>query len=170
MIQPVEFQKANDIIAVQDAIGAECELLEAARADFMMQMFAQFAVGTLPQFERTFGIAVAATDTTLQRQARVLAYFLRATLSGSGLDWAAQINLLIGGGWSYATHNPADGASPAARHVRITLPDASGSPQAIAKQVLINMFTSASLVIDWIFGNTALYDRHNFDDTGKTLA
>lgn len=122
-------QGSKDIQAAVDVIARELDRVNAAMLNVRANFWPQLGADFLGIWEYILGLSVNPPDKTLdQRRTSVLAFLQKLKGSGSGLDWQANVDYLIGTGWAYEEHIPGDGASPAANVVKITLPFATTLP------------------------------------------
>lgn len=124
---------SKDVQATLDVLAREMDRLEASKNQLRANFFPQTADVYLNVWEKVLGLAVAPPDKTeAQRRASVVAFMQATRGTISGLSWQASLTKLIGTSWSYEEHDPADGTSPPANVLRITIPftTALASPAA----------------------------------------
>lgn len=119
---PPFMQDSYDVQAVMDVAARELDRFESAKDQVVLNFFPQTSDLLLVFYELMLGLGGAAAKTTAQRRTSVLAFLQKISSSGSGLSWEANVSALIGSAWSYAEHNPADGSSPPANTIKVTLP------------------------------------------------
>jgi hypothetical protein len=116
-------QSSKDIQGVLDVSARELDRLDAAVVSVRDNFFPQSADMLLPIYEQILGLPVApAWKSTAQRKSSVMAFLRKLRSSGSAVDWVENLTALIGTGWTWDEHDPADGSSPPAYTLKVLMP------------------------------------------------
>lgn len=146
---PVVLRGSHDYLAVIHAYAKELELLEGAIEAVRAQLNPLTADVLLSAWEAELALPVGGGGgTSAARIAAIVARLRKITGQSEGREWVAAITEIVGGGWTYAEHNPADGTSPAEGVIRVTIPFASGTSRFIEAATQIRELTPAHLVLD----------------------
>lgn len=127
---------AYEVQAVLRAVANELGRIEAVRQALIENFFPGTANALLPFFERLLGLAADPPGVTLDaRQALATAAMARLGGQGSGLEWEAAVTGLVGAGWSYQEHDPADLTSPPAYTIAMKIPSAMASAWPVIREI-----------------------------------
>lgn len=163
---PPILRNSYDYLAVVHACAREIDLLEAALETVRAQFNPGSADVLLGEWEKIVrlpvGGVVGGTDVPTRR-ASVIARLRKLLGQSEGLQWVATINEIIGTGWSYQEHDPADGTSPAEGILKITIPYATTSPQWTQAITQIREVTAAHLEIDFESSDVFQLDLSEMD-------
>jgi hypothetical protein len=148
---PPQLRGSYDYLAVINALSKELELLEAAIEVVRAQSNPATADVLLDAWEWQLKLPVGGTAgaTVAQRRADVLTRLRKVLSSGEGREWESTITSIVGPGWSYLEHDPADSGSPTDGVIQIIVPFASGSSKFIEAQDQIRDITDAHLEIQF---------------------
>lgn len=163
---PVVFRDSPDHLAVLNAVTKEAARLEAAIETVRLQFFPQMADILLKVWEAQLGTTVAPGIPVTDRRNIVLTLLRRLSSTPSGLDWVANVTGLIGPGWTYKEHDPADGTSPPNNTIRITLPFPPSNTIYAQTETLIRAITPAHLDLQLFSASGMQWDRSQWDQEG----
>lgn len=161
---PVVLRGSHDYLAVIHAYAKELALLEAAIEAVRAQLNPLTANVLLSAWEAELALPVGgggAPDST--RIAAITARLHKVTGQSEGREWIAAITEIVGAGWTYEEHNPADGGSPPEGVIRVTVPFASGTPFFIESENQVRELTPAHLELDFIAGGAFALDSSDMD-------
>lgn len=161
---PAALQDSPDHLAVIHAYAKELDRVEAAIEVVRTQFFAGQATVLLPVYESVLGITVAPVGWTVaQRQTAVLGQIARMRSTPDGAAWVANVTKIVGAGWTYRTHNPADGTSPPANTILVRLPFAPSSTRYAVTEKLIRSITEAHVDLVVTFTGGFVLDESQLD-------
>lgn len=161
---PPPLRGSYDYIAVIHAYARELDLLEAAAETVRAQLNPATADLLLEAWEYELRLPVGGAGADIPtRQARVLAR-LRVVLSGGeGREWEDALTGILGIGWTYLEHDPADPSSPAPGVIKITVPWPSGTSRFIEAQNQVRDLTDAHLEVEFDSSTPFLLDSSEMD-------
>lgn len=120
---PPVLRESPDYLGLIHALATECERAEAAVEMLRQQLKPSTATLLLPVWERLVRVEVdPAGWSDTERQGAVTARLRSALSLSRGSSWEQQITDLVGVGWDYREHDPADESSPPAGTLLIRLP------------------------------------------------
>jgi hypothetical protein len=156
-------------MAIMDALGDQLNQLDVALQALFDTMAPTTATDHLDIYEAEVGIVTPrdSTGVPLQslaaRRATVVSFLSRVLGIGGGANWQTMANAFLPG-FSYRTHNSADGTSPAPHVINIFLSISAGSAAAEQAQSLIQSITPAVDQINVTFGEGFILDESPMDD------
>jgi hypothetical protein len=154
---PPILRGSYDYLAVINAVSKELTLVEAAIETVRAQFNPATADVLLNAWEYQLKLPVGGLGAPVaQRRQSVITRLQKVLSGGEGREWEQSISALVGPGWSYLEHDPANSSSPADGIILITVPFASGSSQFIEAQNQIRDITDAHLEIE--FESTAEFE------------
>lgn len=161
---PPVLQESVDYQAVIHPLAKECERL-AAKIELVRAQFnpgqASLLLGVWERIVRQTVNPPGRSEA--ERQAAVTTRLREMLALGQGFEWEAQITALIGPTWSYAEHDPADGASPPSGVLRITLGFEPGTSRYVAAQAIIRELTHAHLQLEYASAAGFVLDESRLD-------
>jgi len=161
---PVVLRDSPDHLAVIHACAVEMDRLEAAIDEVRRQFFPQHADVLLKVWEFMLRITVEPEGVTIdERREIVLATLRRMRSTPEGRDWVDNVTALVGPGWIYEEHNPADPGSPPANTIQITLPFPPDSASYTRAESLIQDITPAHLDVVLTYTDGFLLDESQLD-------
>lgn len=138
------------------------ETLDTIRAQFTPQSATELG---LPWWERLLKMTIAPAGYTVeQRRDAAVAALQRLRSRPRGLDQEAAISRLVGPGWTYQEHDPADVLSPAPGHVRFTLPVAPDAELYARFRTLIRGVIEAHVAVETLFEGGFVLDQDAWDE------
>jgi hypothetical protein len=161
---PVVLRDSPDHLAVVHAVAKETERLEAAIEQVRAQFVPQTADVLLKVYEAQLGITIEPVGATLdERRMTVLAMLRKQASTPSGLDWQANVTRLVGAGWTYSEHDPADPSSPPAYTIEVRLPFPPSSTRYAQTERLIRDITPAHLDLIITYAGGFVLDQSQLD-------
>lgn len=150
--------------ACQRAFAVELQYANDAAASVYNNMFVMTAdeLG-LPLWELSLGAAVNPALAVENRRAILTAYLQRGIADGAGSAWESVVQSLIGGPWSYRTHDEQDGTTPPYGHITVSIPYAEDSPKAAALRRLLESITPATVILSVSYDGNFILDRSQLD-------
>lgn len=146
---PPVLRGSHDYLAVIHAASRELDLLEAAIELMRGQFNPATADVLLSAYEAQYKLPVGGGGVSDDaRRTKILARLVKITGSAEGREWEDTITALVGPGWSYREHDPADPTSPANGVIQVTLPIAVDDPAFEAARTQIREITAAHLELD----------------------
>ena len=150
--------------AAARAYAVELQAANVAMAAMRNNMYPMSAdAAGLSVWEAALGMPVAPAMSVAQRRDAVSAYLQRAMADGAGSAWADVVTALIGGAWTYKTHDQQDGASPAFDHIVIDIPFGPTSVRAAAVRRLLTAITPATVIIEVSYNGQFILDASQLD-------
>lgn len=124
------FMRASaDVQAAIDSCAAEMERLDGFLRALRNNFFPQLGEEYLHIWEALLRLTQNPADKTLaQRRSSVLAYLQKLKSSGTATEWVSNLTRLIGTGWSFKEHDPADGVL----RIKIPYSTAVSAPTGLA--------------------------------------
>lgn len=161
---PPAVRGSIDYMAVIHAYAKEIETVEAAIEQVRAQFNPMTADTLLPAWEVEVRLPVGGLpgQTLEQRRAAVVGR-LSKPFSGQGRDWERAITAMVGPGWSYLEHDPANPSSPAPGVIQVTIPWASGTGQFTGLVTQIRDITDAHLQVEVLSSAPFLLDESQMD-------
>jgi hypothetical protein len=105
------------------ALANELQRIEQVRQELIENFFPATADALLVFFEQMLMLPVNPPGVTLAvRQQTVLSFMQSLKTQGTGLEWEAVMNSLLGSSWTYEEHDPANPSSPPPYRVLIRIP------------------------------------------------
>jgi hypothetical protein len=162
---PPPLRGSYEYMAVANAVSKEVALVEAA----VEIVRSQFNPGTADvlldawEFQLRLPVGGSGADIPTRRQ-RIFARLRKALGGGEGFEWEQTITEIVGPGWSYLEHDPADPSSPADGIIQITVPFPSGSSSFLDAQTQIRDITDAHLEIEFVSTATFELDVSQLDE------
>lgn len=154
---PPALRNSYDYLAIIHACAREFDLLATAAASVQAQFNPATADILLNAWEFQVRLPVGGNGADLPtRRANVLNRIRKLLGQSEGLQWVQTLDGILGVGWSYEEHNTADGSSPAANTIKITVPFGTGTPAYLTAQTQVRDVTAAHLAIDW--ASTAVFE------------
>lgn len=157
-----------DVRAVIYCYAREAERKEATLDGLIAEFFPRTATSLgLPLWEALLRITQApsgATDAT--RRNTVEAYLQKLSGGAEGSDWVANVTKLVGPGWTYEEHDPANPSSPPNYTVRVYLPYAPSSGLYSQLEQLLRDITPWHLDLELFYTGGFLWDVSQFDQEG----
>lgn len=161
---PVVLRDSPDHLAVIHALAVEMELLESRIEEVRRQFFPQHADVLLKVWEFMLRITIEPEGLTIaERREIVLATLRKMRSTPEGRDWVDNVTALVGAGWTYEEHNPADAGSPPVNTVQITLPYPPDSSAYARAEALVRDITPAHLDLVVTFTGGFLLDQSQLD-------
>lgn len=147
---PPKLRDSYDYLAVINSLSKEMDRLENAAEEVRLEFNPATATMLLGAWEYTFKLPVGGNGVSIAlRRQKVIARMRKLLGQSEGREWGAQITEILGGGWTYEEHDPADGTSPADGVIRIVLPFQTGSDRFKEAQIQIREITAAHLELDF---------------------
>lgn len=161
---PPVLRRSNDYLAVIHACARETDRLEQTIEQTRRQFDPASADLLLNAWETIVRLPVGGQGATVaQRQAKVELRLRKLIGTSEGREWEDQITEMIGQGWSYQEHDPADPTSPAPYTLKITLPfPPAGSAYADALAQIRDV-TPAHLALTLDSGTGFVLDESELD-------
>lgn len=161
---PTALRDSPDHLAVLHSVAREVERLEGAVEQVRAQFFPQTADVLLKVYEAQLGITVEPVGQTLaDRRATVMAMLRKQRATPAGTDWQENVTRLVGTGWSYQEHDPANAASPPPYTVRVQLPFEPASSNYAQVERLLRDITPAHLDLVVTYSGGFQLDRSQLD-------
>lgn len=136
--------------AVIQSLAKECERADAAIETVRRQFNPARADVLLSAWEQITRQPIEPSSLTLaERRVAVIAHLRKMLTIGEGSEWVLQVAALVGPGWSYEEHNPANPASPAPNVLRIQLPWPPTNSRYAEAQRQIREITPAHLQLEY---------------------
>lgn len=147
---PPKLRDSHDYLAVIHAVSQEMERAEGCIEQVRLEFNPASATMLLNAWEYTFKLPVGGNGAPVQaRRQKIIARMRKLLGQSEGRQWEAEITEIIGGGWSYEEHDPADGTSPADGVIRITLPFQTGTSRFLEAQTQIRELTAGHLDLEY---------------------
>jgi hypothetical protein len=162
---PPPLRGSYDYMAIINSVSKEFALLEASIEVVRAQFNPATADVLLDAWEYQLKLPVGggADSSTDSRRQAVIARLRKVLNDGSGREWENSVSQIVGPGWAYREHDPADGTSPAAGVIEITVPFASGTSRFIDAQLQIRELTDAHLQIVMVSSSAFQLDQSELD-------
>lgn len=143
---PAYYEDEPNVEAVQDVLGRELQRVEDAAKAIRYRAFPQNAdtlYRTLGMWEKLLGLAVEPPGQTTEVRQRQVAAAFRTRKSGTGLDWIANVNSIVGSTTNWTHEELAN------YNLSVRIPYASGTASLSARQTeaLIRKITPAHLTL-----------------------
>lgn len=164
---PVRLRESPDHLAVLHALARECERLEEKIEQVRAQFFPQTADILLAAYEAELGTTIEPEGVALdERRQLVLALLARMRSSAAGRDWEADVTRMVGPGWTYEEHDPADPTSPPEYTVLVRLPFAPTSSRYAQVERELREMTPAHLDLQVQYSGGFVLDESQLDQEG----
>jgi hypothetical protein len=161
---PTILRDAPEFVAIVYAFSRELTRLEGRIEQVRAQFFPQKADVLLGVWETMLRTTVAPATLTLdQRRSRAVSLAQRMTATPAAKRWAQMITDVVGDGWSYDRHDPADLSSPPTDTLRVWLPFPVGSEQYEQAKDFVRAITPAHLDIEFNFPGGFVLDDASLD-------
>jgi hypothetical protein len=161
---PPPLRNSYDYLAIIHACAREFDLLSVAAAQVQAQFNPATADILLNAWEFQVRLPVGGNGADLAtRRANVLARIRKLLGQSEGLQWVQTLDGILGVGWSYQEHDTADGSSPPANTIKITVPFASGTPEYLTAQTQVRDVTAAHLALEWESTSIFMLDVSELD-------
>lgn len=168
---PVILRNSPEHLAVWHSYAKELERLEAKIEQVRAQFWPQTADILLGVYEAILKITVGGPvgATLEERRDLVLTYLRKLASTPAGSDWVANVTELVGAGWSYEEHDPANPSSPPADTIRVHLPFAPSSGRYAQTERLLRDITPAHLDIILTYSGGFILDQSQLDQEGLSV-
>lgn len=164
---PPVLRDSPDYQGVIHALARETERLEGFIENARAQTNPSTATTLLKVHEAMVRTTIEPVGATVDSRRAIVEARLRKMLGGGeGREWVDQVTALVGPGWDYAEHDPADGTSPAEGTLRISLPFAPSGSRYADSAAQIREVTPAHLELEFVSTGGFLLDQSQMDVEG----